>query len=221
MKKKRLPFSPQPKAKGQYSLVFPAGKLCICAFGSVLSHIFLFWRCLSISAKELLINENIKIPQVRVIDESGEALGIMPTNQALKTAYDRGYDLVLIAPQAEVPVCRIMDYGKYRFDREKKDKEARKKQQNTEVKEIQLSYNIDTHDFETKAKHAKKFLAGQDKVKVVVRFRGRQMAHQEIGYELLKRFAEACAELGTQDKPPVAEGKNITMLLSPIKPDKK
>ncbi len=145
----------------------------------------------------------------------------MPTNEALQIAYDRGYDLVLIAPTAEVPVCRIMDYGKYRFDRDKKDKEARKKQQNAEVKEIQLSYNIDTHDFETKAKHAKKFLAGQDKVKVVVRFRGRQMAHQEIGYELLKRFAEACSEQGTQDKPPVAEGKNITMLLTPIKPDKK
>ncbi len=176
---------------------------------------------MNISTKELSINENIRLPQVRVIADDGEALGIMPSTQALKIAYDKGLDLVLIAPQAEVPVCRIMDYGKYRFDRDKKEKEARKKQQNAEVKEIQLSYNIDTHDFDTKAKHAKKFLAGQDKVKVVVRFRGRQMAHQEIGYELLKRFADACAEFGNVDKPPVAEGKNITMLLLPIKPDKK
>ncbi len=176
---------------------------------------------MNISTKELSINENIRLPQVRVIADDGEALGIMPSTQALKIAYDKGLDLVLIAPQAEVPVCRIMDYGKYRFDRDKKEKEARKKQQNAEVKEIQLSYNIDTHDFDTKAKHAKKFLAGQDKVKVVVRFRGRQMAHQEIGYELLKRFADACAEFGNIDKPPVAEGKNITMLLLPIKPDKK
>ncbi len=176
---------------------------------------------MNISTKELSINENIRLPQVRVIADDGDALGIMPSTQALKIAYDKGLDLVLIAPQAEVPVCRIMDYGKYRFDRDKKEKEARKKQQNAEVKEIQLSYNIDTHDFDTKAKHAKKFLAGQDKVKVVVRFRGRQMAHQEIGYELLKRFADACAEFGNVDKPPVAEGKNITMLLLPIKPDKK
>ncbi len=145
----------------------------------------------------------------------------MSSSEALRNAYDKGLDLVLIAPQAEIPVCRIMDYGKYRFDRDKKDKEARKKQQNAEIKEIQLSYNIDTHDFETKVKHAKRFLAGMDKVKVVVRFRGRQMAHQEIGYELLKRFAEACKESGNLDKQPVAEGRNITMLLLPLKPDKK
>lgn len=145
----------------------------------------------------------------------------MSSDEALKKAYDKGLDLVLIAPQAEVPVCRIMDYGKYRFDRDKKEKEARKKQQSAEIKEIQLSYKIDTHDFETKVKHAKRFLNGMDKVKVVLRFKGRQMTHQDIGYDLLKRFAEACTDSGTLDKPPVAEGRNITMLLNPLKPDKK
>lgn len=194
-------------------------RLVVCADGVCTARFY--FGGVNISTKDLTINEGIRLPRVRVIDEKGEPLGIMPSDEALKKAYDKGLDLVLIAPQAEVPVCRIMDYGKYRFDRDKKEKEARKKQQSAEIKEIQLSYKIDTHDFETKVKHAKRFLNGMDKVKVVLRFKGRQMTHQDIGYGLLKRFAEACAESGTLDKPPVAEGRNITMLLNPLKPDKK
>ncbi len=184
-------------------------------------HFLLFRRCLAISTKDLLINDDIKLSQVRVVGEDGEALGIMSADEAREIAYDKGLDLVLIAPMAQPPVCKTIDYGKYRFDRDKKEKEAKKKQQNSEVKEIQLSLTIDTHDFETKVKHAHRFLKGMDKVKVVVRFRGRQITHQSMGYDILKRFADACAEYGTTDKPPVAEGRNITMLLVPIKPDAK
>lgn len=176
---------------------------------------------MAISTKDLIINDDIKLSQVRVVTDEGEALGIMSADEAREIAYDRGLDLVLIAPTAQPPVCKIIDYGKYRFDRDKKEKEARKKQQNAEVKEIQLSLTIDTHDFETKVKHAHRFLKGMDKVKVVVRFRGRQITHQSMGYDILKRFQDACAEYGAADKPPVAEGRNITLMLSPIKPDAK
>lgn len=176
---------------------------------------------MAISTKDLIINDNIKLPQVRVVGDDGEALGIMSADEAREIAYDRGLDLVLIAPAAQPPVCKIIDYGKYRFDRDKKEKEARKKQQSAEVKEIQLSLTIDTHDFETKVKHAHRFLKGMDKVKVVVRFRGRQITHQSMGYDILQRFADACAEYGAADKPPVAEGRNITLMLAPIKPDAK
>ena len=190
--------------------------------GKIVSpHFFVFGRCLAISTKDLIINDNIKLPQVRVVGDDGEALGIMSADEAREIAYDRGLDLVLIAPAAQPPVCKIIDYGKYRFDRDKKEKEARKKQQSAEVKEIQLSLTIDTHDFETKVKHAHRFLKGMDKVKVVVRFRGRQITHQRMGYDILQRFADACAEYGAADKPPVAEGRNITLMLAPIKPDAK
>ncbi len=176
---------------------------------------------MAISTKDLLINDDIKLAQVRVVGDDGEVFGIMSADEARDIAYDRGLDLVLIAPTANPPVCKVIDYGKYRFDRDKKEKEAKKKQQNAEVKEIQLSLTIDTHDFMTKVKHAHRFLKGMDKVKVVVRFRGRQITHQSMGYDILKRFADACAEYGAADKPPVAEGRNITMMLSPIKPDAK
>ena len=198
-----------------YAVVLVCGK-------NVSPHFFnLFWRCLAISTKDLLINDDIKLAQVRVVGDDGEVFGIMSADEAREIAYDRGLDLVLIAPTANPPVCKVIDYGKYRFDRDKREKEAKKKQQNTEVKEIQLSLTIDTHDFMTKVKHAHRFLKGMDKVKVVVRFRGRQITHQSMGYDILQRFADACAEYGACDKPPVAEGRNITMMLSPIKPDAK
>lgn len=165
----------------------------------------------------MLINENIREKEVRVIGEDGSMLGVMTSNAALKMAYDRGLDLVLIAPQATPPTCRIMDYGKYRFDREKKEKEAKKKQQVVELKEVQLSCRIDVHDFETKARNAVKFLTAGNKVRVVVRFKGREMAHQELGRDVLSRFATAVSEAGTVEKKPVLDGRNMTMIVVPVK----
>ena len=171
----------------------------------------------SISAKELMINEEIKAKEVRVVGVDGEAIGIMSSDDALKLAYDKGYDLVLMAPQAQPPVCRIMDYGKYRFERDTKEKEAKKKQQVIELKEIQLSCRIDTHDFETKARHAQKFLESGNKVRVVMRFKGREMSHMAIGQEIMKKFEDSCAPFGSVDKAPVLDGRLLSMVISPLK----
>ena len=182
----------------------------------------IFWRCTPISnAKEVQINEAIKEKQIRVIGPDGEQLGIMSSDDALSKAYDEGYDLVMMAPNAEPPVCKIMDYGKYRFECEKREKEARKKQQVVEVKEIQLSYRIDTHDFETKVKHAVRFLSDGNKVRVVLRFKGREISHVAMGSEIMTKFEEACAEYGTADKKPVLDGRFMSMILAPVKPAKK
>ena len=169
------------------------------------------------SAKDMLINEEIKAKEVRVIGVDGEPIGIMSSDAALKIAYDQGYDLVLMAAQAQPPVCRIMDYGKFRFERDKKEKEAKKKQQTVELKEIQLSYRIDTHDFETKARHAQRFLTDGNKVRVVMRFKGREMSHIGMGQEIMQRFRESCAELGTVDKAPVLDGRLLSMVIAPAK----
>ena len=171
----------------------------------------------SISAKELLINEEIKAKEVRVIGTEGNPIGVMSPEAALKIAYDQGYDLVLMAPQAQPPVCRIMDYGKYRFERDKKEKEAKKKQQVVELKEIQLSCRIDTHDFETKARHAVRFLESGNKVRVVMRFKGREMSHMAIGQEIMQKFRDACSEVGGVDKAPVLDGRILSMVISPLK----
>ena len=152
-----------------------------------------------------------------MIDVEGEQLGIVPTDRAIEMAYDKGFDLVLIAPGAEPPVCRIMDYGKYRFERDKKEKEARKKQQVIEVKEIQLSCRIDTNDFNTKVNHAHRFLGSGNKVKVCIRFKGREVSHMDIGKELLEKFKEACSDVGTVEKQPVMEGRVMSMFISPQK----
>ena len=164
-----------------------------------------------------MINEEIKAKEVRVVGVDGEAIGIMSSDDALKLAYDKGYDLVLMAPQAQPPVCRIMDYGKYRFERDTKEKEAKKKQQVIELKEIQLSCRIDTHDFETKARHAQKFLESGNKVRVVMRFKGREMSHMAIGQEIMKKFEESCAPFGSVDKAPVLDGRLLSMVISPLK----
>jgi translation initiation factor IF-3 len=193
--------------------------------------LFIKRRCSTIAAKnnskEMTINEAIftlpgfsKQKQVRVIGADGEQVGVITAAAALESAYDKGYDLVLMAPQGDPPVCRIMDYGKFRFERDKKEKEAKKKQQIVETKEIQLSCRIDVNDFNTKVNHAHRFLTGGDKVKVMVRFRGRQLSHVELGAELLKKFEEACAEKGTVDKAPAMEGRSMIMFLNPIKPGK-
>ncbi|MDD2956053.1 MAG: translation initiation factor IF-3 [Oscillospiraceae bacterium] len=175
---------------------------------------FGFWRCFPIS-KELLINEEIRDKEIRVIDSDGSQLGILATKDAQKIAIDKNLDLVKIAPQATPPVCRIMDYGKYRFEQAKREKEARKNQKIIDIKEVRLSLNIDTHDFETKANHAIKFLNGGDKVKVSVRFRGREMAHPELGIALLKKFTDLCAEASNVEKQPKMEGRSMALFLSP------
>ena len=171
----------------------------------------------NISAKEMTINEEIKAKEVRVIGADGEAIGVMSSEAALAMAYDQGYDLVLMAPQAVPPVCRIMDYGKYRFERDKKEKEAKKKQQTIELKEIQLSCRIDTHDFETKLRHARRFLTDGNKVRVVMRFKGREMSHVSIGQEIMKKFEEECKDLGAVDKAPVLDGRFMSMVVTPLK----
>ncbi len=141
----------------------------------------------------------------------------MSSETALRVAYDQGLDLVLISPGAQPPVCKVIDFGKYRFEQEKREKEAKKKQNVVEVKEVQLSCRIETHDFETKVKHAVRFLGDGNKVKVVLRFRGREMSHQQLGKDILDQFRDAVAEYGTVDKAPVLDGKLMTMIVSPIK----
>jgi len=172
---------------------------------------------IGISTKEMQINEQIRDREVRVISASGEQLGIMPAKEALKKAEEKNLDLVKIAPNAKPPVCKIMDYGKYRFEQAKREKEARKNQKVVEIKEIRLSLNIDTHDFETKAKHAEKFLKAGNKVKVSIRFRGREMAHPELGLASMEKFSEACKEFSTVEKPAKLEGRQMLMFLAPLK----
>lgn len=166
------------------------------------------------------INEEIRDKEVRLIDAGGEQLGIMSAQKALEVAIERGMDLVKIAPQAQPPVCRIMDYGKFRFEQAKREKEARKNQRVMEIKEIRLSPGIDVNDLNVKVGHASRFLKGGDKVKVSVRFRGREVTHSSIGLELLKRFAEQCSEFGTIEKQPKLEGRHMHMFLAPIKKEK-
>ena len=167
---------------------------------------------------ELMINEQIRDKEIRLIDENGEQLGIVSSREAQKIADERKLDLVKIAPQAVPPVCKVLDYGKYRFEQQKKEKEAKKNQKVVEVKETRLSLNIDTNDFNTKLNQTAKFLAAGHKVKVSIRFRGREMAHSALGADVLKRFAEALPQAST-DKPPVLEGRTMSILLIP-KPNK-
>ncbi len=138
----------------------------------------------------------------------------MMSSDALSQAYSRNLDLVEISPNANPPVCKIMDYGKFRFEQAKRDKEARRNQKVVEIKEVRMSVNIDTHDFETKVKAAKKFLNEGNRVKVSVRFRGREMSHTSLGTELLNRFAESCTDIGTVDKPPKLEGRTMSLFMS-------
>ncbi len=170
---------------------------------------------LIISNKELQINEEIRDAQVRVVSDKGEQLGIMSSEEALQAAQERDLDLVKIAPKATPPVCKIIDYGKYRFEQAKREKEAKKNQRVTEIKEIRLSLNIDTHDFNTKLNHAKKFIKVGNKVKVSIRFRGREMGHPEIGYDIMQRFADELSETSTIEKPAKLDGRNMLMFLAP------
>ena len=180
----------------------------------VIIRTFYFPEVLTIANAVHQINEEILDKEVRLIGDQGEQLGIMSAQEALKIAAEREMDLVKIAPGSNPPVCKVMDYGKYRFEQAKREKEAKKKQKTVEIKEIRLSLKIDTHDFETKVNQAKKFLEHGDRVKVAIRFRGREMAHPELGNATIKRFADACADVGVIDKLPKMEGRSLIMFIS-------
>lgn len=162
-----------------------------------------------------MINEQIRDKEIRLIDENGEQLGIVSSKEAQKIADERKLDLVKIAPTAKPPVCRIMDYGKYRFDQAKKEKEARKKQKTVDVKELRLSPSIDTHDVQVKVKKAKEFLQDGDKVKISIRFRGREIGHSKVGMQIMEDFAKETEEFGVVDKQPKMEGRSLVMFLAP------
>ena len=184
-------------------------------FRSIFYFAKIFWRCVTISNNELMINEQIRDKEVRVIDSNGAQLGIMSIDAANELADKAAMDLVKISPTANPPVCKIMDYGKFRFEQSKKEKETRKNQKIVELKEVRLSATIDTHDLEVKAKHCLRFLSDGDKVKVSIRFRGRQATHSEIGLNVMKVFYGMVQDKAAVDKQPKLEGRNMTMFLSP------
>ena len=171
-----------------------------------------FWRCTTIS--DLMINEQIRDKEVRLVGEDGEQLGIMSSKEAQKMADEAGLDLVKIAPTAKPPVCKIVDYGKYKYEQTRREKEAKKKQKTIEIKEIRLSPNIDTNDLNTKVNAAKKFITKGDKVKVTLRFRGREMAHMASSKHILDDFAEALADIAVVEKPAKVEGRSMTLILA-------
>ena len=177
------------------------------------SKVILFlWRCTTIS--ELMINEQIRDKEVRVIGENGDQLGIMSVKEALKLAEEAELDLVKIAPTAKPPVCKIIDYGKYRYEQARKEKEAKKKQKTVDVKEVRLSPNIDKNDLNTKVNSAKKFIQKGDKVKVTLRFRGREMAHMQTSKHILDDFADMLKDVASVEKPAKLEGRSISMVLT-------
>jgi len=168
-------------------------------------------------SKDMNVNEKIRAREVRLIDSTGDQLGVKSKQEALEIARKRELDLVLVAPNAKPPVCRIMDYGKYRFEQQKKEKEARKKQKVINVKEVRFTPGIGDHDFETKLKNARKFLSKGDKVKAAVRFRGRAITHKDLGREVLDRFADEVKDIATVESKPKMEGRNMFMMLAPAK----
>lgn len=163
---------------------------------------------------DYFINEQIRDREVRVIGENGEQLGVMPTRDALRLAEEAGVDLVKIAPTAKPPVCKIVDYGKFKYEQTRKEKEAKKKQKTVEIKEIRLSPNIDTNDLNTKVNAARKFISKGDRVKITLRFRGREMAHMNNSKHILDDFAQALSDIAVVDKAPKVEGRSMTMFLA-------
>ena len=176
---------------------------------------YFFWRCSVIANEVNLINDEIQEKEIRLIGSDGEQMGLMSSAEAQKIADEQDLDLVMISPNAKPPVCKIMDYGKYRFEQNKKVKEAKKNQHVMDVKEIRMSPGIGDNDFNTKLKNGQKFLADGDRVKVSVRFRGREMAHTNIGEKLLRDFAAKCADVANLDKEPKLEGRSMSIFLSP------
>jgi len=168
-----------------------------------------------LATKEIRLNEKIRAREVRLIDENGSQRGIMPIVEALNIAKEAGLDLIEVAPNANPPVCKILDYGKYKFDLEKRNKESRKKQKMLKMKEIRMQPKIEVHDLTFKTKHIKEFLDGGNKVKVTVRFRGREMAHTELGKEVLDKVIDNLGDYCNVDKKPTMEGRFMSMILSP------
>ena len=181
-------------------------------YGYPLNFFIFLWRCKVIS--DLMINEQIRDKEVRLVGEDGEQLGVMSARDAQKMAEEAGLDLVKIAPTAKPPVCKIVDYGKFKYEQARKEKEAKKKQKTIEIKEIRMSPNIDTNDLNTKMNAARKFLQKGDKVKVTLRFRGREMAHMYASKHILDEFAEALADCSVIEKPAKAEGRSMAMFLT-------
>ncbi|MGB0718935.1 MAG: translation initiation factor IF-3 [Bdellovibrionales bacterium] len=160
------------------------------------------------------INENIRVPEVRLVDADGEMQGVMSVADALKLAEEAGLDLVEVSPNASPPVCKILDYGKYKYEQQKKASEARKKQKVVDVKEVKIRPGIEEHDYQVKMRNARRFLEGGDKVKVTMRFRGREMAHQNIGMDVLKRMQDELSDVGKVDLAPKLEGRQMIMVMS-------
>lgn len=169
---------------------------------------------MAISKETLRINEEIRVREVRVVSSTGEQLGIMQTRDALRTAMEQQLDLVEVAPTAKPPVCRIMDFGKFKYEQQKRDKEAKKKQKIVTVKEVKLRPNIEEHDFNVKLKNAQRFLEDGDKVKVTIMFRGRELSHPELGKQILVKMANILKDMVTVEREPKLEGKNMIMILS-------
>ena len=165
--------------------------------------------------QELRINDEIVAKEIKLIDDEGAQLGVMSVADALAIAEEKGLDLVEVAPNANPTVCKIMNYGKYKYEQARKEKEARKKQKVVEVKEIRLSPTIDTHDFEFKSKNARKFLEDGDKVKATIKFKGRELNNTSFGANVLNKFAESLEDVGTADKEPKLEGRNMMLIISP------
>ena len=195
----------------------------VCVRNFSVRFFILNWRYGTISTnnKDLPINEEIKVPEVRLIGANNEQLGVMKIEDAREYADNNNVDLVLIAPTATPPVCRAIDYGKFCFERDKREKEAKKKQVIVKVKEVQLSCRIEQHDFDTRVNQAKRFLAEGNKVKAVVRFKGREMAHTDLGREVILKFQESLSGIGNAEKKPILEGRYMSIVLSPVKQDKK
>ena len=191
------------------------GSLCCCADAESIRVFILDWRCFGISKVQHQLNEEINDKEIRLIGEGGEQMGIVSGEEALRIAEEHGLDLVKISPQATPPVCKLMNYGKYKFEQSKREKEARKNQHVVEIKEIRMSPGIDVGDFNTKLKNAQKFIADGNRVKVSVRFRGREMAHTSLGLDVHKRFAEALVGKAVIDKQPKLEGRSMMMFMSP------
>lgn len=166
-------------------------------------------------AIDLMINEEIRDREVRVIDENGEQLGVMLTQKAIELAEERGLDLAKIQPTAKPPVCKLLDYDKYRYEQSKRERENRKNQRVVSIKEVQLSATIEENDILTKAKNAQKFLQDGDKVKVSIRFRGRQITHSEIGLKIMQDFAKRCEDVSTVERRPLIDGRHMIMILAP------
>ena len=164
--------------------------------------------------QDLPINEQIRVNKVNVIDENGEKKGLMDTRDALELAFSKKLDLVMVSPNPQMPVCKIMNYGKYKFEQAKREKEARKKQKAVEVKEIRITPNIEQHDFEFKAKNARKFIEDGNKVKITLKFRGREVNYIKLGEEVLNKFIEELSEIAVPEKKPVLEGKNMFIILA-------